>query len=518
MTDYLTILRAVYSGLSQRQAATTYHVSRNTVALLVRYAKAQGWLLLDDLENLSNSAFTGFLARPEQATRDITFRMPNFESVHTELAKPHVTLKLLWEEYVADCQASGEHFYMETQFRRYYHKFARVHKATIRLEHKPALSLEVDWAGTKIAFLDEESGKMAQAHLFVSVLPCSQLIYAEPFRDEKLPSWIAGHVHAFQYFGGVPKTLVPDNLKTGVQSPDFYSPDLNRTYQEMGAYYGTVILPTRVRKPRDKSSVENGVLIASRKILARLRNVQILSFQDLQERVSSALEQVNEAPLTGKSESRWSSFLDEEKDYLLPLPEYPYELAQWGRAKVQPNCHVAYQRKFYSIPFEYLGEEVDIRATQSAIEIFYHHQRIASHRRLWGKADYATVAEHMPPDKLFFTDWNRERFLSWAEKTGCCTRKVVEAILDRAVVEQQAYRSCFGVLNLREKYGAQRLERASNLLLARTASPTYQQLKNILEKKMNLPIDSAPEAPKPESRKKKGFQRGPGYFGGGGHA
>lgn len=355
MTDYLTILRAVYSGLSQRQAATTHHVSRNTVALLVRYAKAQGWLLLDDLEGLSNSAFAGFLARPEQATRDTTFRMPDFESVHTELAKPHVTLKLLWEEYVADCQASQERFYMETQFRRYYHKFARVHKATIRLEHKPALSLEVDWAGTRIAFLDEESGKMAQAHLFVSVLPCSQLIYAEPFRDEKLPSWIAGHVHAFQYFGGVPKTLVPDNLKTGVQSPDFYSPDLNRTYQEMATHYGTVILPARVRKPRDKSSVENGVLIASRKILARLRNVQILSFQDLQERIRSALEQVNEAPLTGKSESRWSSFLAEEKDYLLPLPEYPYELAQWGRAKVQPNCRCVSAQILLG-PFEYLGE------------------------------------------------------------------------------------------------------------------------------------------------------------------
>ena len=192
---------------------------------------------------------------------------------------------------------------------------------------------------------------------------------------------------------------MPDNLKCGVKRANFYEPDLNRTYQEMAAYYGTVILPARVRKPKDKPSAENAVLIASRKIIAGLRNVQILSFADLQRHVRSGLEQVNSAPLAGKSESRWTSFLAEEKDFLLPLPQSSYEPAEWGKAKVQPNCHVAYQRKFYSVPFEYLGEEVDVRATRQTVELFYHHQRIASHRRLWGK-DYPTVNEHMPPTSL----------------------------------------------------------------------------------------------------------------------
>lgn len=517
MTDHLTIVRAVYSGLSQRQVAATHQVSRNTVALLVRHAQAQGWLTLEDLNNLDNAIFSNAMAKTASPSRDVTFRMPDFEYVHAELAKPHVTLKLLWEEYVEKCRQSSDRFYMETQFRRYYHKFARVHKATIRLEHKPALSLEVDWAGTKIAFFDTESGKMAEASLFVSVLPCSQLIFVEPFRDEKLPAWIAGHVHAFQYFGGIPKTLVPDNLKSGVKHPNFFEPDLNKTYQEMATYYGTIILPARVRKPRDKSSAENSVLISSRKILAKLRNVQILSFPDLQERIRAALEQVNLAPLSGKSESRWTSYLAEEKDYMLSLPGSPYELATWGKAKVQPNCHIAYQRKFYSAPFEYLGDEVDVRATQLTVELFYHHQRIASHKRLWGKNDYATINEHMPPDKLFFADWNRDRFLAWAVKIGPATRQVVEAILDRAVIAQQAYRSCFGVLSLQEKYSAQRLERSCSVILSRTPSPTYQQLKNILEKNMDVP-----EQPKQkESAKnlpKRGFQRGAGYFGGGDNA
>lgn len=200
---------------------------------------------------------------------------------------------------------------------------------------------------------------------------------------------------------------------------------------------------------------------------------------------------------------------------MLSLPESPYELAQWGKAKVQPNCHIAFQRKFCSVPFEYLGEEVDVRATQLAVEIFYHHQRVASHKRLWGKADYATIEEHMPPDKLFFVDWNRDRFLGWAEKIGPATRQVVEAILERAVIEQQAYRSCFGVLNLQEKYGAQRLERASGIIISRTSSPSYQQLKNILEKDTDIP---APPKAAEKKSPKRGFQRGAGYFGGDDHA
>lgn len=364
MSEFLTIVRAVYSGLSRRKVAAMHKVSRNTVSLYLRQARDQGWLTLEDLEKLDGLTVSQGVSQIASPSRDASFRMPDFGYVHSELAKPHVTLKLLWEEYAGECRRNSERFYMETQFRRYYHKHAKVHKATIRLEHKPALTLEADWAGTRIAFFGEESGKPEEGSLFVAVLPCTRIIYAGPFRDEKLPSWISGHAHAFQRLGGVPKTLVPDNLKCGVKRANFYEPDLNRTYQEMAAHYGTVILPARVRKPKDKPSAENAVLIASRKIIAGLRNVQILSFADLQRHVRSGLEQVNSAPLAGKSESRWTSFLAEEKDFLLPLLQSPYEPAEWGKAKVQPNCHVACQRKFYSVPFE--------------------HQRIESHRRFWG--------------------------------------------------------------------------------------------------------------------------------------
>ena len=516
MTDNITIVRAVYSGLSQRQVASTHQVSRNTVSLLLRYARDQGWNTLEDLKKLDEAMFIRKLpSLSNTPSRDSTFKMPDYKYVHLEMAKPYVTLKLLWEEYVKTCQDSGERFYMETQFRRYYHKFAQVHKATIRLEHKPGLAIEVDWAGTKIGYYDNDLGEMSEASLFVSVLPCSQLIYAEPFRDEKLPSWIAGHVNAFRYLGGIPKTVISDNLKSGVTKVNFYEPGLNKTYREMADYYGSVILPARVRKPRDKPSGENGVLIASRRILAKLRNVQILSFSDLQKRVKLALEEINEAPLTGKSESRWTAYLAEEKEYMLPLPKSPYELAQWGKAKVQVNCHIAYQRKFYSVPFEHLGEEVEIRATQSTIEIFYHHERITSHKRLWSKANYSTIKEHMPPDKIFFADWNRDRFIRWSVQIGPSTCKVIELILERAVIEQQAFRSCFGVLSLKGKHGELRLEQACSTILTYTSSPTYQQIKNVLEKKEK---QSDQEQAEPVGNEPRGHRRGASYFGGGEHA
>lgn len=514
MSDNISIVKAVYSGLSQRQVAAIHKVSRNTIVLLLHHAKQQGWMTCEDLSKIDEAIFTNSLPGSQTSKASKVFKIPDYDFVHSELAKPHVTLKLLWEEYVQECQANGNRFYMETQFRFHYHKFAKIHKATIRLEHKPALSLEVDWAGTKIRYYDSELGKSCEASLFIAVLPCSQLIYAEPFRDEQLPQWISGHVHAFEYFQGAPKTITPDNLKAGVTKSNFYSPELNKTYLDMSNHYGCVILPARVKKPRDKPSGENGVLITSRRIIAKIRNKQILSFSDLQMEVATALEKINEAALTTKNESRWTNYLSEEKEYMLPLPMERFELAQWSHAKVQPNCHIAFNKRFYSVPFEYLGETVDVRSTISTVEIFHKNQRVASHQRLLGKNNYATVTEHMPPNKLFFTDWNRERFTQWGGHMGPNTKRVIESILDRAVIEQQAYRSCFGLLNLKDKFSEKELEQACLETLKLTMTPTYQMIKNILEKKI---VKTTVSEPTDKTKDSRGHRRGTQYFGGGSH-
>lgn len=510
-SNYLQVVRSVYSGVSQRQASKAHGVSRDTVTILLRYAKRKGWCALEDLTPLTEEDFAPAMKRQvgPGANRDVVYELPDYHEVHSELAKEHVTLTLLWEEYVERCMAENKQYYKETQFRRYYHTYAKTSKATIRLEHKPGLAMQVDWAGTTVAYYDEELGQAAEGHLFVAVLPCSSLIYAEAFPNEQLPNWLAAHNHAFTYFGGTPKTLVPDNLKTGVTRPDRYDPVLNASYQELAEHYGTVILPARVRKPQDKAAVENGVRIASRRILARLRNVRIRSYAELCLRIAECLEAVNEAPLTGRNVSRWQAFLEEEKDYLLTLPSTPYVLSEWSEAKVQTNCHIVYQTYFYSVPFEYVSETVDVRATQDTLEIYYHHQRIASHRRLRGKSQYSTVQDHMPPHKVFFAEWNTERFLTWSAQMGPSCRHVMQTILDQAVVEQQAYRTCFGLLSLKDKYTAARLERACGRALTQSEAPTYSHVKRILERSEDLQQDDPKHEAKTQPR---GYRRGADYY------
>ncbi len=477
-SNYLYIVRSVFNGISQRKAAKSHGVSRDTVSILVNYAHSRGWMNLEDLESCTEADFEAAMQRKPGlgANRDVSYAMPDYDYVHAELGKEHVTLTLLWEEYVADCMATGKRYYGETQFRRYYHRHAGMSKATIRLTHKPGLSVQVDWAGSRIAFYDEDVGEMAQASLFVGILPCSSLIYVESFRHEKMPSWISAHNNMFQYFGGVPRTVVTDNLKVGVDKAIFYEPSINRTYQEMAEHYGTVILPTRIAKPRNKGAVENAVKIASHRILGKLRNQSFHTFCELKAHVADALEAVNSALLTGKSVSRWSSFHAEEKDYLLTLPPEPFILSEWTTAKIQPNCHVAFQGHYYSVPFEYLGETAEIRATQGTVEIFYHHQRVASHKREWGQKQYITVTDHMPPNKLFFADWNADRFIQWAAQIGPSCKKVIRLNLDAAVHEQHAYRSCFGILGLKDKFSSKRLEQACQLMLSRSYSPQYMCL------------------------------------------
>lgn len=515
-SNYLTALRAVLSGISQRQAAKAHGMSRDTIAILVRFAESKGWTGLDDLEKITPADLEPAMARQPGvgANRDQSYTMPDYEWVHRELGKAHVTLVMLWEEYAEHCIADDKRYYGETQFRRYYHQYARQKKATIRLTHKPGLTMQVDWAGSRIGYYDEEFSEMRAAHLFVAVLPCSQLIYADVFRDEKLPSWIKGHTNAFLYYGGVPKTIVPDNLKTGVEKAQFYEPGINRSYQELASYYGTVILPARVRRPTDKGAVENSVKIASRRILGKLRNKEFHSMFELRASVAECLEAINAAPLTGRSMSRWDAFLEEEKDYLLTLPKVPFELSEWSKAKVQPNCHIAFQGHFYSVPFEHLGEEVEIRATTGTVEIFYHHQRVASHMRLQGnKQRYQTVDDHMPPHKLFFANWDAERFIHWGKQTGPSCAQVLSRMLDRAVIEQHAYRGCFGVLSLRDKYGSKRLEQACTLLLSRSQVPSYSQVKRILEKGEDLKEKDKGNTDPIKRHRPRGFQRGSQYFG-----
>lgn len=282
----------------------------------------------------------------------------------------------------------------------------------------------------------------------------SQYPYVEAFLNEKQRAWITAHVHMYEYFGGVTRILVPDNTRTAViRNNDWYTQELNTTYHEMAEHYNTAIIPARVRAPKDKPNAEGSVGVISTWITAALRNEQFFSLAEINKEIRRKLEEFANRPFQKKEGTRYEIFRDEELPLLAKLPATPYELVEWKQATVQFNYHISIGGMLYSVPYEFIKRKMDVRLTDTVVEIFYNHNRIASHRRLYGrKGQYSTVTEHMPEDHQKYLEWNGDRFRKWAERIGTNTCKVVNAILASQSVEQQSYRSCMGLLKLADKY------------------------------------------------------------------
>ena len=284
MIDYREILRLKYLNKSQRSIAQAVQSSRNTVADVLAAAKAANvtWPLDDDITNadIREVLFPGRYALASPYT------IPDFDWIHRELALPGVTLTLLWGEYCTMVRDDGGVPYMYTQFCEKYRRWARVTKATMRITHKPGDSMQVDWAGDPLYITDPVTGEEDPAYLFVAVLPCSWYTYAEPCSDMQSENWLLCHVHAYQYYGGVPRLLIPDNTKTATIKNTRYETILNKSYQEMANHFGTAIVPARVKRPDDKAAVEGSVKFVSTWITAALRNRKFFSLAEAKEAVS----------------------------------------------------------------------------------------------------------------------------------------------------------------------------------------------------------------------------------------
>ena len=480
MTEYREILRLHALGLSRRNIAGSVSRSRDTVAeVLLRAAhQALQWPLSPELTD----AELHRILFPEKQKGLGVARIPDFERVHKELAKSGVTMTLLWDEYCKECGESEEIPYQYSQFCRLYRKYANTSKATMHITRKPGERMETDWAGQTAFIQDSVTGDRTPAHIFVAVLPASQYAYVEAFVRMNLESWIDAHIHAFSFFGGVPRMVVPDNLKTGVTHPDWYDPTINKAYHEMAEHYGSAIVPARIRHPKDKPSVEGTVGHISTWIIAALRHGTYFSIGELNKDIRRKLADFNERPFQKRPGSRISAFLEEEKELLLPLPCERYEIATWKKATVAFNYHISVEGQFYSVPYEYIKYQVDVRVTARMIEVFYSGARICSHARLTGHSgQYRTVDEHMPPKHRKAGEWSANRFISWAESIGPNTAAVIRAFLSRYKVEQQGYRSCMGILKMADKYSALRLEAACTRALSYTPQPTYRNVSAILQ-------------------------------------
>jgi Transposase and inactivated derivatives len=511
MTKVREILRLDALGLSGRTISASLECSRKTVADVLGRSIAKGikWPVPLDMDDIALEK----LLFPEKAEGSKR-KLPDMDHLHKEMSRNGVTLSLLWQEYCFNCKANSEIPLGYTQFCHHYRQYVSTTKATMHIDHKPGEHMEVDWAGQTASIVDRVTGEIIPVYVFVSVLPNSGYAYVEGFLSRNQESWITAHVNAFNFFEGVAKIIVPDNLRTGVEKTDWYSPTINKSYHEMAEHYGCAIVPARVKKPKDKPSVEGAVGVISTWIIAALRNKKCFSLHEINRGIFEKLKEYNERPFQKKEGSRLSVFIDEEKAMLLPLPSADYELAVWKKATVQFNYHIPIEKMWYSVPYEYIKQVVDIRITSSSIEIFYGNLRICSHPRLQGKeGQYHTIPEHMPEKHKSYSEWNGERFIKWAISIGENTKMVVMSILNYHKVEQQGYRTCMGLLKLADRYGMKRLEAACAKALSYTPNPSYKNVDSILKSGQDKLIPPKEETPR-NSVENQGFVRGANYYGG----
>jgi transposase len=508
MVDYKQILRLRAEGVSQRGIADVLGCSRNTVAAVFASANTAG-VGFGELAELGADEVRKLLL-PDPSVPVSDRSAPDFEYVHRELGRPSVTLLLLWNEYVARCRHSAEVPYQYSFFNEQYRRWAKATGASMRIARSPGESVEVDWAGDPMVYADPVTGEVVNAWLFVAALSFSAYSYVEGFSDMTLGSWIDAHVHAFEFFGGVGRLLVPDNLRTGVSKTDRYEPVLNPAYARLAEHYGTAIVPARVRAPRDKPVVKGSVRFVAGQVTAVLRDRRFVGLAELNEAIFAEVDRINAKPFQKREDSRRIVFFRDEKPLLIVLPRTRFELADLRKAKVGPNYHVQVDRNFYSVPSGLIARSVDVRITSHIVEVFDGAERVASHARFVGVINrYATVASHMPEaHRHRLIDWSPERFGQWAGTVGPNTVAAIAAILDSRKVVEQSYRSCLGVMSLAKKQGGMiRLEDTCGWALAATPSPSYT-----LIRKLWAGWEPATPQPAP-SLGDAGFVRGSSYYG-----
>ena len=488
MRKVLEVVRLTLDGgRSQHEIAVALGLAQSTVGEYLRRFHASGlsWPLAPEVDEATLEArlFPG-PAIPTGVARPL----PDWATVHRELRRKGMTLQLLWLEYKRSA-ATG---YQYTQFCQHYHAWAAHVDPVLRQQHRAGERVFVDYAGQTIDVVDATTGELRAAHLFLGVLGASNYLYAEVTWTQTLPDWIASHVRMLEYFGGVPALIVPDNLRSGVTHASFYEPTVNATYQDFAAHYATVVLPTRVTRPRDKAKVESGVLLAERWLLAPLRHHTFTSLADVNREIAQLRESANDRPFQKLAGTRRTLFDTLDRPALRPLPPTRYELAVWRTAKVSIDYHIAVERHFYSVPYTLVGATVRVRLTASMLEVLHEGKRVATHARSSTRGRFTTEPAHRPKSHQAHLEWTPSRLVQWGTSIGPATSALVPCILERWPHPEQGRRACLGLLSLRKRYTDARLEAACARALV-TGATSYKSVKSILAAGLDrLAVDESP--------------------------
>jgi transposase len=481
MRQVIEILRLKNEhDLSIREIGRSCGLASSTVGDYLLRAEAAGlkWPLPEGVGEAELEARLCAVAPPRIAGTPPP-PIPDWAHVHAELRRPNVTLRLLWQEYIRT-DPSGLKY---SRFCKRYQEWRKTLEPTLRQVHVPGEKLFVDWAGQTVPIRNGADGTTQPASLFVAALGVSGKIFAEAFPDQKLHSWISAHVHAYQSYGGVPALTVPDNTRTGVVTPCRYEPLLHRTYQEMAEHYGTVILPTRVRKPRDKAKAESAVQMAQRQILAALRDMVFFSVGELNRAIGPRLQEINAQPFQKLEGSRNQWFENLDRPKLRPLPPSPFIVATWLEATVNIDYHVVVDHHYYSVPYGLIHQRLQVRLTESTVELFHKAKRVAAHRRGFQRGQFTTLDEHRPKSHQRYLEWTPSRIIDWAGKIGPQCALVVQNVMSARPHPEQGFRSCLGIIRLAKAHGEARLEAACQRAL-HFGTLSYRSIESILDKRL----------------------------------
>lgn len=509
------VLRLASEGLSGRAIASSQGMSRKSVTAVLEAASALGvgW---DEVKDLEDGQVYARLF-PGRGEHESVFAQPDWPRVHKEMAGVGVTLKLVHSEYVDVCKSAGDPAMGYDRFCKTYQRHVLVTGAASRVGHKAAQRVEVDWSGPTMDLVDPMTGEVSKVYLFVACLPFSRYSFCYPALDMRQETWLRAHVAMFQAFGGTVARIVPDNLKTGViRHPREGEVVLNDAYRELAAHYSAAVLPGRVRKPKDKPSVENTVGHVATWVIASLRERTFTSLPELQAAIAERMQAYNAEPFQKRPGSRASVFATEEKPLLTPLPMVAFEVATWIPARtVARNGHVTYAGNFYSVPFALIGTKVDLRITDRVLETYQGSERVASHLLAGaGVRNQYVTRKQDQPHGAGYQPWDQDRVLDWARRIGPATVIVVSRVFESVPVPEQALDPALAILRLARRYSAHRVETACALALkGRIRSPRYAHLQPILATGQDKIPTTAP--PEPEQEAPGGFVRGSAYYTGG---
>lgn len=482
MSKLRKVLKLHVQGKSKLFISSYLNLSRNTVKKYIRQFVGLK-LTFEELEDLDDMKLEELFLKPQD--EELSPRMKTlynfFPYAEKELKKTGVTKQLLWQEY----KVKHPEGFQRAQFCEHFTRWSkRVNiKPVMHMEHKAGDKLFVDYAGQTLEIIDPGTGELIAVQFFVAILGASQLTYAEASMSQRKEDFIASVENALHFFGGVPRAIMPDNLKSAVTRSDRYEPTVNETFLEFAEHYDTTIIPARAYKPRDKALVEGAVKILYTRIYTQLRNQSFFELTSLNKAIRTELEKHNREDFTNRHHSRRDLFEELEEDQLLTLPQERYELKRQAIVTVMQNGHVllSEDKHYYSVPYAYIRRKVKLLYGSRTVEIYCKYNRIAVHTRIKSPYNYTTLTEHLASTHRFATEWTPQRFIDWGASIDEDVRRLIVHILDKKQHPEQAYKSCMGILSLAKKVGNDRLTKACTRALEYGVY-NYMIVQNILEK------------------------------------